>query len=89
MYSGPSEAFLALVNGKHKEAGGLPWRITNLTSEGAVVRNGISYCFAEVTFANGVQYGISAYGEEATDLYRVASMMKHEEGLVLVAPQLA
>jgi hypothetical protein len=33
------------------------------------MRNGIEYCFVEVTCDDGAQYGLQAYGEEAKRLY--------------------
>jgi hypothetical protein len=36
------------------------------------MRNGIEYCFIEVTCSDGTQYGLQAYGEEAKELYREA-----------------
>ena len=36
------------------------------------MRNGIEYCFVEVTCDNGTQYGLQAYGKEATELYKEA-----------------
>ncbi|MFZ0648230.1 MAG: hypothetical protein WAM27_08425 [Nitrososphaeraceae archaeon] len=36
------------------------------------MRNGIEYCFVEVTCDDCTQYGLQAYGEEATKLYNEA-----------------
>jgi hypothetical protein len=36
------------------------------------MRNGIEYCFIEVTCCDGTQYGLQAYGEEAKELYKEA-----------------
>jgi hypothetical protein len=35
--------------------------------------NGIKYFSVEVSFEDGVQYGITAYDEEAVELYEVAT----------------
>ena len=35
------------------------------------MRNGIEYCFVEVTCSDGTQYGLQAYGE-ANQLYKEA-----------------
>ena len=35
------------------------------------MKNGIEYCFVEVTCSDGTQYG-QAYGEEANQLYKEA-----------------
>jgi hypothetical protein len=34
------------------------------------MRNGLEYCFIEVTCDDGTQYGIQTYGEEAKELYK-------------------
>jgi hypothetical protein len=34
--------------------------------------NGIEYTFVEITCADGIQYGLQAYGKEALELNRVA-----------------
>jgi hypothetical protein len=36
------------------------------------LKNGVKYFQVEVTSVDGAQYGISAYNEEAEELYRVA-----------------
>ena len=38
--------------------------------------NGIPYCFAEVTYDSGSQFGIAAYGEEAAELFKEVDMTK-------------
>jgi hypothetical protein len=34
--------------------------------------NGIEYTFVEITCADGIQYGLQAYGKEALELNRIA-----------------
>ena len=51
-------------------------RITRSTEEIVTLANGISYCFAEVTCDNGSQFGISAYGDEAAELFKEVDIMK-------------
>ena len=51
-------------------------RITRSTEEIVTLANGFPYCFAEVTFDNGSQFGIAAYGEEAAELFKVVDIMK-------------
>ena len=36
------------------------------------MKNGIEYWFVEVTYSDGTQYGLQAYGEEANQLYKEA-----------------
>lgn len=69
----PVDMFSELLTGQYEEVKGIPCRITKLSPEKTYLSNGIQYCFAEVTFANGVQYGIEAYGDEAARLFAEAS----------------
>lgn len=69
MLSGPAEALTRLLRGEGVEGKG---RITSPSWGIKMLRNGIKYFSVEVSFEDGVQYGISAYDEEATDLYMVA-----------------
>lgn len=69
----PVDAFRELLTGQYEEISGIPCRITNLSHDKTYLSNGIQYCFAEVTFADGVQYGIEAYGDEAAALFAEAS----------------
>jgi hypothetical protein len=36
------------------------------------MRNGLEYCFVEVTCSDETQYGLRAYGKEAKELYKEA-----------------
>lgn len=47
-------------------------QITKTSKDILYMRNGIEYCFLEVTCSNGTQFGLQAYGEEAKELYREA-----------------
>jgi hypothetical protein len=69
----PVDAFRELLSGQYEETRGIPWSITNLSRDKTFVSNGLQYCFVEVTFANGIQYGTEAYGEDAPALYTEAS----------------
>jgi hypothetical protein len=66
------DAFKDLVEGRIEETAGLPCTITRLSERPKGLANGIAYCFAEVSFPNGVQYGIEAFGDEAHQLYEAA-----------------
>jgi hypothetical protein len=44
-------------------------QITKTSKDVFYMRNGIEYCFIEVTCSDGTQYGLQAYGEEAKELY--------------------
>jgi hypothetical protein len=39
--------------------------------------NEIEYCFAEISFANGMQYGVGAFGDEAEALREETSIYLH------------
>ena len=54
-------------------------RITRLSKDITVLRNGAEYCFIEVTCDDGIQYGIQAYGDEAVELHKEA--LKHYDAL--------
>lgn len=66
------DAFKDLVEGRIEETAGLHWIITRLSEKKNRLANGMAYCFAEVSFSNGVQYGIEAFGDEAHQLYEAA-----------------
>ncbi len=44
-------------------------QITKTSKDVFYMRNGIEYCFIEVTCSDGTQYGLQAYGDEAKELY--------------------
>jgi glucose-6-phosphate isomerase len=50
--------------------------VTRLSKEDARSMNGLTYCSVQVTFANGVEYGIEAFGEEGVELRKEAMSMK-------------
>jgi hypothetical protein len=66
------DAFRELVSGELPETRGLSYRVTRLSEKDARSTNGLEYCSVEVTFANGVQYGIEAFGEEGAKLRKEA-----------------
>ena len=51
-------------------------RITRSTEEMVTLANGIPYCFAEVTYDSGSQFGIAVYGEEGAELFKEVDTMK-------------
>jgi hypothetical protein len=87
----PVDAFRELLSGEYEETKGIPWSITNLSRDKTFLSNGIRYCFVEVTFANGVQYGTEAYGEDALALLAEASShidLKSQQSLLRGEPTL-
>lgn len=52
-----------------KNANIVDCQITKTSQHIYYMRNGIEYCFVEVTCNDGTQYGLQAYGEEAKELY--------------------
>ena len=46
--------------------------VTKFSRNITTASNGLPYYFVEFTSTNGSQYGIQAYGEEATELYSEA-----------------
>ena len=60
------------VNDESKNNSIVNCQITKTSKDIFYMRNGIEYCFIEVTCSNGTQYGLQAYGEEAKELYREA-----------------
>ncbi|HLG37205.1 MAG TPA: hypothetical protein VI338_03660 [Nitrososphaera sp.] len=75
----PVDALRELVTGTYEETRGLPWSITKLSMGKTIMSNGLDYCFAEVSFSNGIQYGIEAFGDEAVALRKEASIYFHPE----------
>jgi len=46
--------------------------VSQISAKSGCMQNGITYCVVQVTFANGEEYRIEAYDEEADELYRIA-----------------
>ena len=46
--------------------------MNQISAKSGRMENGITYCIVQVLFANGDEYRIEAYDEEADELYRVA-----------------
>jgi hypothetical protein len=46
--------------------------ITEMSVNLSHLSNGIEYTFVEITCADGIQYGLQAYGKEALELNRIA-----------------
>jgi hypothetical protein len=83
MYSNASEALWALVQGEEVGTKDVQWRLTRLTDEGTL-KNGVNHCHVEITFANGLQFGITCYGDEASELHKNASILAgYTQGNVL------
>ena len=84
-----ADAFKDLIDARIAESPGLPYNITKLSDGESQLSNGIAYCYAEVTFADGAQYGTEAFGDEAKALhYAASSYMGIESGkepMVLIA----
>lgn len=63
------DALRDLLAGKYDETRRLSWSITRLTDPSLRLPNGLPYCFTEVTFSDGSQYGMEGFGDEAMKLY--------------------
>jgi hypothetical protein len=46
--------------------------VGQISAKSGRMQNGVTYCIVHVLFANGDEYRIEAYDEEADELYRVA-----------------
>src|SRR5262245_13489645 len=66
------DAFKDVIEGRIEGTDGLPWAITRISEEEKRLTNGVEYCFAEVSFPNGLQIGTEAYGDEARELHEIA-----------------
>jgi hypothetical protein len=60
-----------LISRDNKENAGYstPCYITKRPRRISYTRDGIEYCFVEITCSDGIQYGIQAFGDEAIALY--------------------
>jgi hypothetical protein len=47
-------------------------KVNQITAKEGCMQNGIAYCTVQVLLANGEEYRIEAYDEEAGELYRAA-----------------
>ena len=88
MYRNASEALLGLVRGEERGTKGIQWKLTRLTEKGTL-KNGIAHCYVEVTFANGLQFGISGYGDEAAELRKHASILASSDQRIALPPLIA
>ena len=86
MYKSAADALTGLVSGKEKEVARLPWKI-DMSDRRLMMENGIDYFHVLVTFGNGIQYGIPAYGDEARELRERALVLKGAE--ILLQPLVA
>lgn len=46
--------------------------VSQISVKSGRMQNGISYCIVQVLLANGEEYRIEAYDEEADELYKIA-----------------
>lgn len=63
VYGGSIEALHDLLSSR---------RVTEMSANLSQLRNGIEYVFVEITCEDGRQYGLQAYGKEASELHREA-----------------
>jgi len=70
VYRSPADALSRLLE---DERGYTGLKITGMKQDIVRLANGIKYFAVEVTAEDGVQYGISAYDEEAEELYSLAN----------------
>ena len=70
MYRSPADALSRLLE---DERGYTGLKITGMKQDIVRLANGIKYFAVEVTAEDGVQYGVSAYDEEAEELYSLAN----------------
>ena len=66
---------LLVSNNNERKGGGYntPCYITKRPQRISYTKDGIEYCFVEITCPDGSQYGIQAFGDEAIALYIEAS----------------
>lgn len=69
VYRSAADALENLLSGRVEQS---PCTITKTAGRIIYLTNGIKYYEVEVTSEKGVQYGISAYDEEAEELCKVA-----------------
>lgn len=81
MYASAAEALAALLDGRVEKK----CTITSMSHEVKTLTSGIKYYAVQVTSETGSQYGISAFGEEAEELYKVAMGRPLEVPLILSA----
>ena len=70
MNRSPADALSRLLEDEQRYTG---LKITGMKQDIVRLANGIKYFAVEVTAEDGVQYGISAYDEEAEELYSLAN----------------
>ncbi len=85
MYASAAEALSKLLSGE-EEGEGLVCEITSMPRSMRLIGNGIKYFSVQVTCSNGVQYGIPAYGDEAEELYSLATETEQRRKKVPVSP---
>jgi hypothetical protein len=63
------QKLLVSNDNKEKERYNTPCYITKRPQRISYTKDGIEYCFVEITCPDGSQYGIQAFGDEAIALY--------------------
>jgi hypothetical protein len=63
------QKLLIYNNNKEKVGFNTTCYITKRPQKISYTKDGIEYCFVEVTCSDGIQYGIQAFGDEAIALY--------------------
>lgn len=72
MYRNSIDAFTHLVSKERESSYRGKAEVARISAKMGCMQNGIRYCSVQVTFNNGEEYRIDAYGEEADELYSKA-----------------
>jgi hypothetical protein len=72
VYRNSVDAFTHLVSEERESAFRGMASVARISVKTGFMQNGIRYCSVQVTFNNGEEYRIDAYGEEADELYSKA-----------------
>ena len=72
MYRNSIDAFAHLISEGRESVFRGTATVTQISAKIGYMQNGIRYCNVQVTFNNGEEYRIEAYGEEADELYNKA-----------------
>jgi len=72
VYRNSVDAFTHLVSEERESVFRGTTSVAQISAKIGYMQNGIRYCSVQVTFNNGEEYRIDAYGEEADELYSKA-----------------
>lgn len=72
MYRNSVDAFTHLISQERESVFRGTASVAGISAKMGYMQNGIRYCSVQVTFNNGEEYRIEAYGEEADELYSKA-----------------